>query len=184
MELSLDFSFFAALAIFAFFDDTGLGLTSLVMCMLHEAAHLIVMLLLNIPPCRVKFYGAGIAISARRLEYRADLERCAVYAAGCALNFALAAVFWHFGNGILSAVNLCIGMLNMLPIGGLDGARLLRVFAERFFEPDRADFILKVCGMISAALCVIALFFVKGKVGVSAVISGAYLLLLSALRPD
>lgn len=183
-ELCLDFSFFAAIAIFAFFDKTGLGLASLAMCMLHESAHLIVMLILAVTPDRIKFYGAGIAISARSLDSRGDMVRAAVYSSGCLLNFILALIFLLCGNGLFSAINLCIGVLNMLPVGELDGARILRLISERFFEPYRTERLLRICSAVSVVLCVVIFFVVRGRVSISALISGVYLMILSALNNE
>ncbi|MGN0651214.1 MAG: hypothetical protein ACI4KM_12325 [Oscillospiraceae bacterium] len=183
-ELCLDFSFFAAIAIFAFFDNTGTGLASIVMCMLHELAHLVVMAILDVTPERIKFYGAGIAITARSLDSRRSSVRAAVYSAGCLLNLVLAIAFFLFGNRLFSAINLCICALNLLPFGELDGARLLILAAEHFFEPYLTDKLMKICGAASVVICVVIFVSVKGRVSISALISGVYILILSVIKRE
>lgn len=177
-----DFSFFAAIAIFAFLDRTGLGLLSIAMCMLHESAHLLVMLLIGAVPSQIAFYGAGIAISAPTLELHGEGHRLAVYSAGCLLNFTLAAVFWAAGSGILSAINLCIGALNIMPFGSLDGARVMKLAAGHFRNPVRIERSIRVFGA-AAAVCGAAFVFIRGgSISISALISGLYLMVLAVLR--
>lgn len=178
--LRWDFSFFAVLALFFSLDSSGFGLTALAICAVHELAHLAVMLFCGIIPESVTFYGAGIRITAPQTERHSPAEQAAVYGAGCVMNFLLAGALFAAGFPYPAAVSLSCGLFNMLPVGEFDGRRLLKLALIRTLPAERVDGVLRLCGIVSAALTAAFLLIAGGKFSPTLAITSAYLLLMSA----
>lgn len=156
-DIRLDFSFFAVLALFFFFDS-GMGICAFVSCIFHELGHLIVMRICDIPIERLLFYGGGIRLSAD-IERSSFPVRLAVLFAGCAFNLLLAGVLLCAGAHTAAAVNVFICLLNLLPISYLDGAQLARAVIFRFCEPRRAERTLRIFQLlILTAVSALAVF--------------------------
>jgi Zn-dependent protease len=104
---------------------------SLIVCLIHEAGHLTVMLLKNQKPDSVILRGGGIKIGTS-----APCDSVSVLIAGSAVNIGIFAVMWlampapytDIYPVMFAVLNLCIGVFNLLPLGCLDGSRLLRRF--------------------------------------------------------
>lgn len=148
--LRLDFTFFAAVAFFLLTDSTDFGATALLSCAAHELAHLLAMKLCGAEITAVTLYGAGIRIRSDNAESLSAGRQGAVYSAGCAMNFALAAALWAAGAHAAALINLFTGLFNLLPIGELDGARLLKAAVIRAFPAERVDTIMTIAAAASA----------------------------------
>ena len=129
LKIGFDFSFFAVTAIFLAFDGSGYGILCIAACLCHEAGHLALLLLTGRVPESLIFSGSGMCIKQR------EEPTVPVLAAGCAVNFILCIIFYFLleRNSVYKLIfagsNLCVGILNLLPMGELDGKKLL----ERFF---------------------------------------------------
>lgn len=179
----MDFSFFAVIALFMLFDEDCFGLTALICCVLHELAHLIVMLILGIPAEVITFYGAGIRITSLRIEYEKPSRRVLVLAAGCTMNFLCAMIFSRLGYDLAAAISLFTGIFNLLPIGELDGAAIIKMLIIRACKPENVDRIMKVIGVIAAFFCAAAVI-AAGGYSVTLPITVAYLITISSGRFD
>ncbi len=163
--LRLDFSFFAVVALFLLLDNTSFGIAALAACGIHEFSHLLVMTICGIPAEIVTFYGAGIRITSPRTETARPLVRVLVLSAGCAANFIAAVLYSLSGNDAAAAINLLTGAFNLLPIGELDGAAMLKMFLIHVCRPEKVDGALKAVRITTIVLLVGAVLF-AGK-GVS-----------------
>lgn len=162
MRVGFDFSFFAVIGIFTALDSSGYGIFCIAACLCHEAGHLALLLLTGRIPDELIFSGSGICIKQR------GEPSAPVLAAGCLVNFALFIIFYFLMEQnsvyklIFAGSNLCIGILNLLPIGELDGKKLLERFFTAFFSykaAERGIFISELAGIALAALAVLALLF-------------------------
>lgn len=177
--LQLDFSFFAVLALYLLLDESGFGLAALAACAMHETAHLVAMTAFGVRVERLTLYGAGIRITSAAIERAKPLQRAVILAAGCAANFIAAAIFWHTREYAASAVNLFIGVFNLLPMGELDGAGLLKLTAIRFCRADKIDKVMKAASVVSAALCGCAVLLLGGGVPFTLVTTALYIIFMS-----
>ncbi|MDE7193604.1 MAG: M50 family metallopeptidase, partial [Oscillospiraceae bacterium] len=86
---------------------------------------------------------------------------------------------WAAGEYTAALINLFTGLFNLLPLGELDGARLLKSAVIRAFPAERVDGIMRAATIISAVIAVTALL-AAGGLSVNMVITAAYIALLSA----
>lgn len=179
--LRLDFSFFAVIALYLLLDESGFGLAALAACAMHETAHFIAMAAFGVPVEQITLYGAGIRITSAGIEYEKPLRRAVILGAGCLANFAAAFVFWRLGNFGASAVNLFTGIFNLLPMGELDGAGLLKMLVIRRCKPERIDGVTTAASIISAALCAAAVIAAGGAASFTLITTALYIITVSVL---
>lgn len=160
----LDFSFFAVTALFLFLDSSGLGLTALAACGLHELAHLIAMTVFGIKAEEITFYGAGVRISSSETDRRGGAARVLILLAGCAANFLAVVLLSRSGDGIAAAINLCTGLFNLLPIGELDGAALLKTLFIKICRPDNIDKNMRIAAVASGAVMAATIILLGGGI--------------------
>lgn len=123
----ITFGFFAAIAVFLLFDRSGLLLWSLLCILLHEMGHLIVMLLFGCHLYRIVLEPFGIKIEERSV-CRSFIKEAVVLFAGPAANLLLFFILYAiYGRNlpIVGIISLLMGVLNLLPIGLMDGGRML-----------------------------------------------------------
>lgn len=112
-----------------------------------------------------------------------------VLAAGCAVNFALFTVFClllprdNIFKLLFGGANLVIGIFNLLPLGELDGKRLLERACCRLLSFESAERVLRIAELSAylGAISVFALLIVTGRVNLSAVTVMAYVFLMDIL---
>lgn len=182
MLLQLDFSFFAVLALYLLLDESGFGLAALAACAMHETAHFVAMTAFGVHVERLTLYGAGIRITSAAIEQAKPLHRAVILGAGCAVNFIAAAFFGQMREYAASAVNLFIGVFNLLPMGQLDGAGLLKIAAIRFCRADKVDKVMKAAGIVSAALCACVVLLFGGDVPFTLVTTALYIIFMSCSK--
>lgn len=119
LRISFTFGFFFVLGITTL-RECGIGVWSLLFCILHELGHLCAMLVLGAEISQITFYGAGIKIISDGISDLPPLRQAAIYLCGPAVNLALAAIL----HGVPSAINLFLGAFNLLPLSYFDGGRL------------------------------------------------------------
>ncbi|GHU46120.1 hypothetical protein FACS1894120_2330 [Clostridia bacterium] len=165
IDVSADFSFFAVLAIFAFFDKSGYGFLSLGACLCHELAHIFSMLIRRERFSGIALYGCGVSILRRPDEWYGFVT-CG---AGCFANFILFVIFWFVmphGNiyaVTFALVNLYVGLYNLIPAGFLDGKTLFYRLLSLFFMRDTA---LSVCSSLELFAVVFGLVVLVFSVAV------------------
>lgn len=177
IRVSLDFTFFAVLCFVCIFDSGGYGILYLAACLCHEGAHLAVMAIKGQVPEEIIFSGGGICIKQPR-----DAA-FAVLAAGPAINFLLFGIFC-FGlpqdsiyKMIFAAANLCVGVFNLLPMGDLDGKRLLNEIMIKHCSIKTAERTISILQTVTCVIwCGIVLFLLAmGAVNLTAVFVMVYI---------
>jgi Zn-dependent protease len=130
IELGADFTFFAVIAMFIALDTTGFALMSLCVCLIHEAGHLLAMLCTGSKPSSLIFRGGGIRIVTDKFD------SVPVLLAGSAVNLTLFLCLYFtlpetdIYPIMFAVLNLVIGLFNLLPVGCLDGSKLLSIFVS------------------------------------------------------
>ncbi len=120
-----------------FFDSTGILRCCMAAAVLHELGHALAYRLLLRQKPVIRLHAGGLALQWAASMATTWAEVC-ILAAGPAVNFLAASVYlslaghtarffyWFFGG-----VNLLMGVFNLLPIGFLDGGRLLELLLLR-----------------------------------------------------
>lgn len=136
-------------------DTTGFAFMSLLACLIHELGHLLVMFVKKHKPTAVTLRGGGIQITAPDCS-----DSVAILMAGSALNIIVFAVmlallprpYTDIYPVMFAVLNLCIGLFNLLPLGCLDGSRLLRrVLPARVMRVIETLTLLAVIALLAAA---------------------------------
>lgn len=179
--LRLDFSFFAVIALYLLLDESGFGLAALAACAMHETAHFIAMTAFGVPVEQLTLYGAGIRITSSKIDCIKPYRKVVILCAGCIANFSAAFVFWMLGNYSACAVNLFTGIFNLLPMGELDGARLLKMLVVRHCKAENVDRVMKHAAMFSAVVCAAAFIAAGGVASFTLITTALYIIIVSGM---
>lgn len=152
IKICIHFSFFAAVALLMLCRESNYAVYGLYACLLHETGHLIAMFVLRQPINKLIFYGAGIKIVQPSFTLKLGLrDELFILSAGCAVNFVLCAVSVILNNEVFAAVNLLIGIFNLLPLNFLDGGKIILRFLYYFLNTEnclKAEKYLKAVDII------------------------------------
>lgn len=173
-KIQLDFSFFAVLAFCFFLDSDNILLMSFAACVIHETGHLITMLLFDIDIRTLYFYGAGIKLGSY-IRYADFKRRMIVLFAGSSANLMTCAFAFYFSCHTFAAINLVIGVFNLLSIGDLDGRQIVTAVSERYQLPA---ILLKIANFISCVLVLSVSLFYGGSIGITFYLTLLYMLLI------
>ena len=137
-----------------YIDTQGLVPLTLFACFLHECGHCIAILTVQnqIRLVRLSCIGAQIYLE-RPLSYQQEFFTALC---GPIVNLLLAGcAYFIAGQELFVGINLSLAVFNLLPIGQLDGSRILHSLLSLFFSGVVADNFLRVIGYI---LCVVIWF--------------------------
>lgn len=143
--LRINISFAAAVTLTLIIDESGLCAAALFCCIVHEAGHIICLLILGEKPkiIELSFYGVRLE---RKNSYTNAAEEIAVFASGPAANIILSAILFMAGNseGIRTAavISLCVGLFNLIPCQPLDGGNILRSVLCKITNEEKSE---KIC---------------------------------------
>ena len=152
-QLSVHWSFWLLLGLASAAPKQPVLPLGLLAAACHELGHFGAMLAVGMAPRNLRFSALGGKLQAK--NFPGIWAELASVGAGGAVNLALAGLF-AAANGyearLFSAVNLVLGGLNLLPVQGLDGGRMVVLLLERRWE-DRKSKAAAV--WISAAVLVL-----------------------------
>ena len=182
VKIGISVSFCALMTLLVYIDRTGLVLPSFEAVVLHEAGHLIMLLVFNCKPKEVDFALGTLCIKA---NYDLDLKKeTAVAVCGPLANILLFGgcyILYVFTAknifAIFSAVNLIYGGFNLLPVKGLDGETVLFNILRCFFEINICEKVVFYLGLFVCAGIFISGIFIIFKSGgnASLLLTGIYL---------
>lgn len=181
---AFDFSFFASAALLTLLSG-NYALLGLAACLWHETGHLIAMKLCKIPLKKVVFYGAGIKIVPDKLiNFTGFGSSFLTLISGSAANFAAAAALWGTPNAdlkLFAAINLVIGLFNLLPLRYFDGGKLLLLLIRQLCAFSTACLLERFLGWLNVFLImsVLIIFAFTGKGNFTLYATLCYLLVSS-----
>lgn len=126
---------------------------------IHESGHFFAARLLGLPFSlfRLSVRGAVLRTRGQRFSYGAEILLCA---AGPAANLIFGAVWQLFFGGIFVRMNLFLALLNLLPVPGLDGGRILFCGISYAAGPGTAQKVITVLSFFSVIfLWLLSVFF-------------------------
>jgi len=137
-QIIVRFGFLLQLSVFLLLDCFGLGLAFLEAVLLHEAGHLLILLLCRCPVEEVELSLFGVSIRQGRAAPLSPLRELALYLAGPAVNLLMLALLYPFDK-FRAAFHLLLAALNLLPLRPMDGGNALFLLMEYFFGIDTAE---------------------------------------------
>ena len=151
--------FFALLLLL---DRTALSLVPIAAALCHELGHLVIMYAvgMEVREVRISVFGAEIRSAA---NYKNELARAAVYAAGGAANILTALIVWAMKfDGkyaeLFIACSLALAFINLLPIRSLDDGCILEALISHFAPSHAYSIVTAVSAVTLAALWLIAVY--------------------------
>lgn len=149
-RVRLHFSFFALLAFFNLFAGMENGGLTLLSILLHECAHLTVMMLCGAFPSAISVSAFGMEIIVPEKAMLTYRQNVAISLSGPLLNFMLALAADLFAAKAFAGLNLVLGCIHILPIEPLDGGLALKSLLTGKLGTEKAG---KICFAVS--LCVL-----------------------------
>ena len=172
IRFEISFLFTAFVSVMLLTDKTGALHYFLAAAVLHEAAHLAVMLSIGQKPRAVRLIPGGVNLEER--DIATGSEEAAILLAGPFINLAAGLI----SSGRFATVNLALGLFNLLPVAGLDGGRLMELIVIKSLGKRTADTFLKINSLLLAAgfTAVFFLLLAKGAENLSLLIFSLYML--------
>lgn len=143
VDIRLDFWFVALVTVFLLTDQNNISLIALLACLIHEAAHLLVFVMVGYTPQALCFELTGIRL-VKPIQAlspgREALVQCAGSAANFLVFFLLAGSLGQLSDqSIFAVTHLLLGIFNLLPLRGLDGGKLLELLCLYFCGESRVE---------------------------------------------
>lgn len=186
VRIKISFLFFAMLTMLFVVDKKGLALITVLCVTLHEFGHITALCLFGSQPDEIVFGIFGIRIQQNKYIL-SDLQQTVVVFCGPLVNAILFATFLVanlvFQKQILlmiSAVNLVMGIFNLLPILPLDGGRIMFYLLGLFFIEKTVHRIMRIICIILLFVLILAGSFILLKTGlnISLITTSVYLCVL------
>lgn len=154
--LKINVSFAVAVTLTLIIDESGVGAIALLCCIIHEAGHIICLLILGEKPKKIELSFYGIKLERYPMSARNTAGELAVYISGPSANFIFSAILFLLSN-IFDAlreaaiISLCIGIFNLIPCKPLDGGNVLYTVLCRNTKQKNAE---KICLAVSVIIIV------------------------------
>lgn len=124
----------------------------------HELGHYIMLCHLKKSPIVLTLSFSGATMDTPVLSYQ---EEGLAAAAGPIFSFLLATMLplWP----VMGLYSLVLGLLNLLPVAGLDGARILSAVLHRQYPPWKARSLIKIISAITCLTLCLTTWFLTTK---------------------
>lgn len=121
-KIYVSYLFVSLLTLLLLYKDSYILALCLLYSLAHETGHIISMKLLGATLNEIKFMPFGIAIKTSDLSALSKLKQTIVLLSGVLINTVLLPLNFE--------INLALITFNLLPVGNLDGGRILKLFAN------------------------------------------------------
>jgi Zn-dependent protease len=151
-----------------FWDGTGITFCCLLSILLHESGHMLLFVLILHRRPLFKVGIGGIALQWNPAEITVT-QQVAILLAGPLANFlagtaSLLACEHRFRLSVLlfGCVNFLLGGFNLLPLGFLDGGKLLELLLRAFLSFPKTELLLRAAETMCLLFLTLLLFFTTG----------------------
>ncbi len=146
LKFEISFYFAAAVTLLLLFDKSGRAALGIAAAVIHEAGHLFCLLRWGDIPSKISLLPFGMRIERRGSVALSYNQEAAAALAGPAVNLILAAAltviyaYTHYSVLLFPiAINLGLGLLNLMPIEPLDGGRILHALLLKRLSEQRSE---------------------------------------------
>lgn len=188
-KIYISFFFMAAITAMLATDRTGYMLPTLFAIIIHEAAHLFMMWVLDSAPLSIRLIPASVQIN-RKFSFSSKND-ISIAVAGPVANIVMFAclyfnyvAFGKFSVLCYALLNLIIALFNLLPVKGLDGGTILYNILCKFKGHEKAVLIMRIITLILAVAVIFAAVTLtfRNRFNISIYIVGIYLLVMSLMK--
>lgn len=182
VKIYISYLFVAIITLMLFFDRTGLIIPLGIAVFFHETAHFVAMKKLKCAPSEILLIPGSVRIQSKS-NYNLKNDNI-VLLCGPLSNILLFAFLYIFGFYRNAAVQLVVGVYNLLPAKGLDGGSILYNFLIKKTKLSYAKIIYTVVSLcVGLAFIVLNLFFVFAKnMNLSFLIFGIYIIVYTLVK--
>ncbi|MBO4467707.1 MAG: site-2 protease family protein [Clostridia bacterium] len=189
-QVYVSFLFFAVITVMLAFDRTGYCLPCLCAAAFHEIGHLFAMWISDCQPKAIRLVPASVSIISDfpRKKYGEFFIALSgplfniVLFCSLIINYRMTASEISFKYAVISLV---IGLFNLLPVKGLDGGTILMLIIEKAAgSREKAEAVTKIITVIIGLLLLFvgAFLIIGGRINISIIIMGLYILICGFLR--
>lgn len=188
VKISISVPFAVIIAFLLITDKTGLMSASLFAVVIHEMGHLVAMKAVKCAPKEVVFSAAGVLINGA--AFCSATENVIIAVSGPVTNLIFTVLFYFAGVFfdtvllvVFAAVQLILGVINLLPIKGLDGGTVLYFLLQKF-GANNPNFALTLVSIFTAVAVTVlgAAVAVKNISNPSLLLLGIYLIILNVMK--
>lgn len=136
INIKVKFMFVAVITIFLILDKTGIAIFMFIATITHELGHVMALLSLGYKPSELSFEIIGIKLiqPIKTINY---IKEIIIYISGPLINIIMFTVLYFCSAQasfmkVFAYIHLFIGIFNLLPIGTLDGGRVLNLLFRLF----------------------------------------------------
>ncbi len=161
-RLNISYPFAALLAAALLFDNEGRIGCCVLAAALHEAAHILVMIIFGNTRISVGLKLFDLRITDAACDKRSDFQNIIISLSGPMMNTAMYFLFGATGIWpLFGEANLALGIFNAVPLLNFDGGRILYILLRRLFCEQVC---VKVINIIAFAALVIMYNFAIGVI--------------------
>ena len=180
-SFGINVSFAIAVTLTLIIDESGVGAIALLCCILHEAGHIICLLILGEKPKKIELSFYGIKLERLPMSSQSTSGDLAVYMSGPAVNFMFSAVMFLLSEifeslRVAAVISLCVGIFNLIPCKPLDGGNIVYTVLCRNTKQETAE---RICLVITVAtvipMIVTGLFFAKNNGNITLLAVSGYI---------
>lgn len=172
INVKIGFTFFAVLTTLLCFNISSAVQVSVVSAVLHEAGHLLWLIVSGDKPQKIEFGLFGLSVVRKndiKLNYKNEIISSFF---GPLVNIIIAVICFTFYAILKSellltviSVNLFLGVFNLMPVFGLDGGRILEFYLLSKHSPDKCEKIMRIVSAFTIVPLMSAGFFILIKSG-------------------
>lgn len=187
VSVKISFLLIVMLTLFVFIDENKTAFFGFLAALLHELGHIFAAEFLGCEIRELAFMPFGIRMKLKKgLETLSKKKKIIVLFSGCAVNFLCCFLLFIINNRltVIATLHLIIAVFNLLPVGTLDGGRILFEIVLIKFPFNRAQIICDFVSFLIAGFLFIlgAIMLIKTGYNFSLVVTAIYLIFMLIIR--
>lgn len=190
-QIQIEYLFFAVITFLLFTDKKAVALLGIAATVLHEAGHLVMMLLLKVSVQTIRFHAFGVDIVEKGRGKRSYLADMLVALSGPLANMlfcigsTIIYLFWK--NALLWEfifVNSAIALFHVLPVESLDGGQALyALLCHKFSQRTSETIVMVVSFFVLLPVAIIGFYMLlQSKYNFTLFFVSIYLMCLLVLK--
>lgn len=127
ISVSVEFRFVAVITLMLVLFPESQAVVCFFMCLMHEAGHLLAMILCGKGAKKISLDYFGMKIDTDK-HFLPPVKEAMIAFAGPLINLVMWAVLYACGKTDIATINLALAVSNLLPVTMLDGGHIISAF--------------------------------------------------------